>query len=90
MKGPSTTVRVLPSKRTRFPSRLGRRPSQSFITPAFLSSSLKTPIAAICCFIGESLIAAKLASRSGLDLTKIMNFMFGSGVDVASVCHVVN
>jgi hypothetical protein len=37
-----------------------------------------------------SLIAAKRASRSGLDLTKIMNFMFGSGVDVASVCPVVN
>jgi len=83
-------VRVLPSKR--HPLSLTTRAQAVAVLhhAGLLELLVETPIAAICSFICESLITAKRASRSGLDLTKIMNFMFGSGVDVASVCHVVN
>src|SRR5579862_252609 len=45
-KGPSITVRVLPSNRTRAPWELEARPSPPSRMPAFSSSSLYWPIAA--------------------------------------------
>src|SRR6476659_6485049 len=81
LKGPSTTLRASPSKRTRLPSLLGRNPSQSRMTPAFLSSSLNALILAIDSFFTDSLIDSRVPSMLGFALTKIMNFMAGSTVD---------
>lgn len=71
VKGPSFTLRAAPSKSTRLPSRVGRKPSQSLRTPAFLSLSLNAPIAAIDNFIASALMSPTPFSRSGFDLTRI-------------------
>src|SRR5262245_38908630 len=42
--GPSSTVRLLPEKRTRAPFELGCSPSAASSTPAFISSSLYLPM----------------------------------------------
>jgi hypothetical protein len=45
-KGPSMTVRLVPSKATRLPSADGFRPSPACMMPASMSSSLNLPMAA--------------------------------------------
>src|SRR5262245_59108597 len=44
VNGPSTTVRLLPEKRTRAPFELAWSPSPASRTPAFANSSLNFPI----------------------------------------------
>src|ERR1700674_4360762 len=68
VKGPSTTVRLLPENLTRAPFELGWRPSAARSTPAFASSSLYLAIAAKMLSSGGS-----PASLSLFALTRIMN-----------------
>ncbi len=67
-KGPSITVRLSPSNRTRAPLELGASPSAASITPAFTSSSLYL-------FISTNELSSGRAPASvdASDLTRIMN-----------------
>src|SRR2546422_2663182 len=60
--GPSITVRLLPSNRTRFPSGLGVRRPEATTTPALTSSSLNFWCAAMASGVGG--VAASLRSPS--------------------------
>src|SRR5207302_4252113 len=65
--GPSTTVRLLPSKRTRLALDVGCSPSPESITPAFTSSSLNFVI-----FSRSSRLGITPASDSALPGTRTM------------------
>jgi hypothetical protein len=62
--GPSTTVRSFPENLTRTPAELGFSPSPPCMIPAFTSSSLNLPIAAM-----SSMLGICPASDSGVAFT---------------------
>src|ERR1700676_2667668 len=51
-KGPSITVNLPSSSRTRAPAELGRHPSVAISQPSFIASPISFPISAISCCVG--------------------------------------
>jgi hypothetical protein len=84
LKWPVDDGAGLAVERTRLPSRLRRRPSQSFINTGLLELLVKRVHLSHRLLQRIELIASMLFSRLRFDLTKIMNFIYGS--DVKALC----
>src|SRR6478672_513595 len=64
LKGPSTTERLSPKKRTRAPFELGCRPSPASMIPAFTNSSLYLPMALRSASLGRTPASESLVART--------------------------
>src|SRR5262249_38364127 len=79
VNGPSITVRLVPSKRTRLPLELACSPSPASMTPAFTNSSLNLPIAARISGPGRTPASDSLLAFT-MTMTRIVVSPFGFGI----------